>query len=142
MLNINSLCKQPVSAGVSVKTARLYHWSVFKSRWGSSFFTLMKVLWRWCINKGWQKAMEVMIVCWIRGKGRVEWMVCQIASIFIIVYYLQSLIFKVRVMRTLPPSSPKKNLDAPFWQIYQYLKVCSLPVLYCTTTVVLHYLAP
>ena len=36
----------------------------------------------------------------------------------------------------------QKNLDVPFWQIYQYLKLCSLPVLYCTTTVVLHYLAP
>ena len=36
----------------------------------------------------------------------------------------------------------QKNLDVPFWYIYQYLKLCSLPVLYCTTTVVLHYLAP
>ena len=63
------------SVVVSVKTARLYCWSVFKSCWGSSFFTLMKVLWRHCIDKGWQKAMEVMIYAEYRGKGRVEWMV-------------------------------------------------------------------
>ena len=36
----------------------------------------------------------------------------------------------------------QKNLDVPFWQIYQNLKLCSLQVLYCITTVVVHYLAP
>ena len=34
----------------------------------------------------------------------------------------------------------QKNLDVPFWQIYQYLELCSLPVLYCTATAVLHVL--
>ena len=32
----------------------------------------------------------------------------------------------------------QKHLDVPFWQIYQYLKLSLLPVLYCTTTVVFH----
>ena len=35
----------------------------------------------------------------------------------------------------------QKNLDVPFWHIYQYLKLCSMPVLYYTITDVLHYLA-
>ena len=35
----------------------------------------------------------------------------------------------------------QKKLDMPFWQIYQYLKLCSLPELYCTTATALHYLA-
>ena len=34
----------------------------------------------------------------------------------------------------------QNNLDIPFWQIYQYLRLCSLPVLYCTTTVLLYCL--
>ena len=45
-------------------------------------------------------------------------------------------------MRTFTTIFTKKIwMYIPFWQIYQYLKLHSLPVLYCTTTVVLHYLA-
>ena len=47
----------------------------------------------------------------------------------------------IRVMRIPTNIFTKKNLNVPFWQIYQYLKLFSLPVLYCTITVVLHYLA-
>ena len=35
----------------------------------------------------------------------------------------------------------QKNLNIPFWQIYQYLKLRALQKLYYTTTIVLHYLA-
>ena len=54
----------------------------------------LKVLWRWCIDNGWQKAMEVMIILLSIG-GRVSQSECfaiLIASIFIIVYYLHSLL--------------------------------------------------
>ena len=47
----------------------------------------------------------------------------------------------IRVMRIPTNIFTKKNLNVLFWQIYQYLKLFSLPVLYCTITVVLHYLA-
>ena len=33
----------------------------------------------------------------------------------------------------------QKDLDVPFWQIHQYFKLFLLPVLYCTTTAVLHF---
>ena len=47
----------------------------------------------------------------------------------------------IRVMRIPTNIFTKKNLNVLFWQIYQYLKLFSLPVLYCTITAVLHYLA-
>ena len=33
----------------------------------------------------------------------------------------------------------QKNLDVPFWQVYECLKLCLLPVMYSTTSAVLHY---
>ena len=45
----------------------------------------------------------------------------------------------------LPTSSPNRSectiLDGPFWQVYQYLKLFSLPVLHFTTNVLLDLLA-
>ena len=37
--------------------------------WDSLFLLLVKVLWRWCINKGWEKVMNI-------GERVLEWMVC------------------------------------------------------------------
>ena len=42
---------------------------MFEPSWAFSFLTLVKVLWRQCIDKGWQKAMEVMIICFAKNTG-------------------------------------------------------------------------
>ena len=60
-----------------------------------------------------------------------------IANIFIIAYFLQFLSQSDEICHHLH----QKILFVPFWQICQYLKLCLLPVFYCITIAVLHYLA-
>ena len=72
----------------------------------------------------------------LREREIVEWMVCHSdRSIFIRYNYLQLSTFGVWVMRILH----QKNLDVPFWQVYECLKLCLSPVMYSTTSAVLHY---
>ena len=74
---------------------------------------------------------------------RIEWMVCHSGR-----QYLHHRLLLPAIINFLSQSDKdsyhhfhQKNLDVPFWQIYQYMELCSSPVLYCTITVVLHYLA-
>ena len=97
---------------------------------GSLYLLQLKVLWRWCIDK-------------YRRKGKVEWMVCHSDCQYLYHSLLPAIInFLIQSDDNFCHHLRQKNLDVPFQQIYQYLKLYLLPVLYCTTTVVLHYLAP
>ena len=75
-------------------------------------------------------------------KGRVEWMVCHSDRQYLHHSLLPAIIdFLSQSDENFYHHLHQKSLDVRFKKIYQYLKLCSLPVLCCTTTVVLHFLA-
>ena len=94
--------------------------------------------------KNWNNGSNDNMLSIRDGKSRVEWMVCRSYR-----QYLHHSLLPPAIIEFLSQNDEnfhhhlqQKNLDVPFWEICQYLKLCSLPALYCTTTVVLHYLAP
>ena len=78
----------------------------------------------------------------LRIGERVEWVICPSDRQYLHERLLPAIInFLVLSDECSYHHLHQKNLDIQFWQIYQYLKSCSPPVLRCSTSVVLHYLA-
>ena len=112
-------------------------WSAFEPSWGFSFFTLVKVFWRRSLigAEGYGRNDNMLSIG--ERLGYIGSFAILIANIFIIAYFLQFLSQSDEICHHLH----QKILYVPFWQICQYLKLCLLPVFYCITIAVLHYLA-
>ena len=113
-------------------------WSAFEPSWGFSFFTLVKVFWRRSLigAEGYGRNDNMLSIG--ERLGYIGSFAILIANIFIIAYFLQ---FLSQSDEIFCHHLHQKILYVPFWQICQYLKLCLLPVFYCITIVVLHYLA-
>ena len=112
-------------------------WFAFEPSWGFSFFTLVKVFWRRSLigAEGYGHNDNMLSIG--ERLGYIGSFAILIANIFIIAYFLQFLSQSDEICHHLH----QKILYVPFWQICQYLKLCLLPVFYCITIAVLHYLA-
>ena len=101
-------------------------------------------IWRRCFGRGHQKAMEVMIKqAEDRGNNRVDGLLCHSGCQYLHHRLLPAIInFLSQSDGDSYHHFHQKNLDVPFWQIYQYMKLCLLPVLYTVPPLLcLHYLA-
>ena len=71
------------------------------------------------------------------GRERAEWMVCHLDR----VSSSEATTCNHQFSSLSDEGSSPKESGCTIWQVYQYLKLCLPPVLHCTISVVVHYLA-